>query len=100
MTTSPMSHLDGCPECVYGTELPKSWAPTTDGYQTAYLCSDCGHAWTTDWKDEEVGRLPLRARRNEGDVWENGANKRRPPGGALTPSLPGASPMIGASTDG
>lgn len=47
----PMSRLDGCPECVLNTELPKSTAPTDNGYRAAYLCNDCGHAWTTDWTD-------------------------------------------------
>lgn len=46
-----MTQIDGCPECVVNAELPKSVAPLTTGYRTAYLCADCGHAWTTDWKD-------------------------------------------------
>jgi hypothetical protein len=48
---SAMSLIDGCPECVHNTEPPKSAARVADGWFTAYSCSDCGHAWTTSWKD-------------------------------------------------
>lgn len=34
---SRMARVDGCPECVLNTELPKSTAPTTTGYRAAYL---------------------------------------------------------------
>lgn len=51
MTTSPMSRIDGCPECVLNTEPPRSVTTTNDGFRAAYLCSDCGHAWTTDWRN-------------------------------------------------
>lgn len=47
----PHARLDGCPECVVNAELPKSTAALADGFRAAYLCTDCGHAWTTDWKD-------------------------------------------------
>lgn len=47
-----MSRLDGCPACVVNTEPPRSIQPTADGYIAAYLCTDCGHAWLTSWKDD------------------------------------------------
>jgi hypothetical protein len=46
-----MSRADGCPECVLNVEAPKSTATLTTGYRCAYLCADCGHAWTTDWSE-------------------------------------------------
>jgi hypothetical protein len=47
----PESRVDGCPGCVQNVELPNSTTPTTDGFSATYLCADCGHAWTTSWKD-------------------------------------------------
>ena len=44
-------HVDGCPNCVANVEPPKSTAVGDDGALCAYLCSDCGHAWTTSWRD-------------------------------------------------
>lgn len=46
-----MSNVDGCPECVTNTEPPRSCVRVDDAWRCGYLCSDCGHAWTTDWKD-------------------------------------------------
>lgn len=46
-----ISAVDGCPECVLNVEPPRSTTTLTDGYRNAYLCSDCGHAWTTDWRN-------------------------------------------------
>lgn len=50
-TCPPFSAVDGCPSCVLNTEPPRSVIALTAGYRATYLCSDCGHAWTTDWKD-------------------------------------------------
>ena len=49
--TQPPVFADGCPECVYNVEPARSVTPLDRGNRAAYLCSDCGHAWTTDWKD-------------------------------------------------
>jgi hypothetical protein len=46
---SPAGLLDGCPGCVVNTELPRDTQPTATGFHAEYECSDCGHAWTTDW---------------------------------------------------
>jgi len=46
-----MAAVDGCPECVLNVEPPTSTVALTNGYRNAYLCSDCGHAWTTDWRN-------------------------------------------------
>ena len=46
-----MTYIDGCPNCVTNTEAPKSAIVLDLGYRTAYECSDCGHAWTTDWRE-------------------------------------------------
>jgi hypothetical protein len=48
---STMSLIDGCPECIHNTEPPKSAVRAANGWLTAYVCSDCGHAWATSWKD-------------------------------------------------
>lgn len=50
--TLPQARIDGCPECVTNTEPPRSVAPTDNGYRCAYLCGDCGHAWTTDYRED------------------------------------------------
>lgn len=44
-------NADGCPECVVNVEIPRSVVVLKDGHRAAYVCSDCGHAWTTDWRD-------------------------------------------------
>lgn len=47
----PQALVDGCPECVVNVEPPRS-VTTLAGYTHAtYLCTDCGHAWTTDWRN-------------------------------------------------
>jgi transposase-like protein len=46
------SLLDGCPECVVNTELPRRTSIVANGFHSEYECSDCGHTWTTDWKDD------------------------------------------------
>lgn len=46
-----MSLIDGCPACVLNTEPPRSTVRLEQGWRCAYLCTDCGHAWTTDWRD-------------------------------------------------
>lgn len=46
-----MDHVDGCPQCVVNVEPPKSSVRRGDATLSAYLCSDCGHAWTTEWRD-------------------------------------------------
>lgn len=48
---SAMSNVDGCPECVRNVEPPRSAVPVDQGWRCAYLCSSCGHAWTTDWRE-------------------------------------------------
>lgn len=47
----PESRADGCPSCVVNVEPPRSVTTLAAGFRAAYLCNDCGHAWTTDWKD-------------------------------------------------
>lgn len=49
--SDPLSWADGCPECVLNVEPPRSVVELTNGFRNAYLCSDCGHAWTTDWRE-------------------------------------------------
>jgi len=46
-----LGNADGCPSCVMNVEPPRSVVEIADGHRCAYLCSDCGHAWTTDWRD-------------------------------------------------
>jgi hypothetical protein len=46
-----MSRADGCSECVTNVEPPRDVKATADGWMAAYLCSDCGHAWLTSWRD-------------------------------------------------
>jgi len=46
-----MSNIDGCPNCVTNAEPPRSATQLEQGWRCAYLCHDCGHAWTTDWRD-------------------------------------------------
>lgn len=46
-----MALVDGCPECVSNTEPPQSVETVRNAVHAAYQCSDCGHAWTTDWRD-------------------------------------------------
>ena len=49
--TSALGRIDGCPKCVVNAEPPRDVRPTATGYLAAYLCSDCGHAWLTSWRD-------------------------------------------------
>lgn len=49
--TAAMSRADGCPTACGNTEAPRAAVPTRDGWMASYLCADCGHAWTTSWKD-------------------------------------------------
>lgn len=51
VSIAPLSAVDGCPGCVSNVEPPTSTVALDQGYRNAYLCSDCGHAWTTDWRD-------------------------------------------------
>ena len=44
-----MSRADAC-RCG-NTEPPRAAAPVAGGWMTSYLCTDCGQAWTRDWKD-------------------------------------------------
>lgn len=46
-----MSLVDGCPNCVINTEPPTSAAAACEGWACTYRCADCGHAWTTNWRD-------------------------------------------------
>jgi len=45
-----MGRVDGCP--CGNTEPPRAAVPLADGWMTSYLCADCGHAWSNDWRDE------------------------------------------------
>lgn len=47
-----MSNADGCatPSCD-NVEPPRAAIPINDGWRCSYLCTDCGRAWTHDWKD-------------------------------------------------
>ena len=47
----PASLVDGCPECVVNVETPSSTYSTPQGTLANYVCLDCGHAWSTSWKD-------------------------------------------------
>lgn len=69
--------IDGCPECVLNTEPPRSSTLLDGAVRCAYLCSDCGHAWTTDWAAGSVDEV----RDFRLTTWENKAS----PNGALTP---------------
>lgn len=40
---------DACPRCIQNVEPPKSVIDLPNARRAAYHCSDCGHAWTTDW---------------------------------------------------
>lgn len=46
-----LSRVDGCPECVRNTEAPHDAYPTSDGYVATYHCADCGHRWSTAWRE-------------------------------------------------
>jgi hypothetical protein len=61
-----MGLVDGCPECVRNTEAPRSAVAVTGGWRTAYMCADCGHAWTTDWAEKALVQSQIR-----GDSWDN-----------------------------
>ena len=50
-TPPPESRIDGCPSCVQNAETPSSAYRTGDGWLCNYICLDCGHAWSTAWKD-------------------------------------------------
>jgi len=43
--------IDGCPGCP-NIETPRTWAETPAGYLLAYLCADCGAAWTYETKEK------------------------------------------------
>jgi hypothetical protein len=47
-TTLPL--IDGCPQACGNTETPRDTAPVPDAIMASYLCSSCGHAWSTDWR--------------------------------------------------
>lgn len=79
-----MSLADGCPECVRNVEAPKSAVAVEGGWRTAYLCADCGHAWTTDWAEKA---LPLSQIRPA--AWDNWGTSKSGPAGASTPVAPG-----------
>lgn len=69
-----MSKVDGCPECVLNTEPPRSAVAVGNGWRCAYLCSDCGHAWTTDWAAESAqlcGKRVITTAQFEGGLWDN-----------------------------
>lgn len=44
---------DGCPGCD-NTEPPRAAIPLDDGWRCAYLCADCGRAWTTDYPERSA----------------------------------------------
>ena len=47
----PAGNSDGCPNCVLNVEAPAFWDATIEGaIVCTYLCSDCGHEWTTEWR--------------------------------------------------
>lgn len=46
-----MSLCDGCPECATNVEPPRSVVAVMGAHRATYECADCGHTWTTDWKD-------------------------------------------------
>lgn len=47
-----MSRADGCPDCI-NTEPPRAAIPLDAGaWRCSYLCTDCGRAWVTDWKED------------------------------------------------
>ena len=48
-----MSLVDGCPECP-NVQPPMATIPTIPdrGWCNRYVCADCGHTWTTEWKDD------------------------------------------------
>ena len=76
-----MGRATACPECP-NTEPPRDAVETYGGWLVAYLCSDCGWAWTIDYPAVSFS----------GDVSEGsetmGGQLKRPPGGASTPSIP------------
>ena len=49
--TRAMGRLDGCPNACDNTEAPRAAYPLEDAWRCSYLCADCGHAWTTDWRN-------------------------------------------------
>jgi hypothetical protein len=46
-----MSLIDGCPGCVLNTEPPVAASESASGWTCDYVCTDCGHAWTTEWRN-------------------------------------------------
>ena len=46
----PEPRPDGCPECIYNVEEPRSSSRKGDEVTCYYECSDCGHRWFTGWK--------------------------------------------------
>ena len=52
-TAEPLTCIDGCPApgCT-NTEAPTTCVPLTAGHRCAYLCTDCGRAWTTDYRGD------------------------------------------------
>lgn len=47
----PQALVDACPECCINVEPPSSVYATDTGWLTNHVCVDCGHAWSTNWKD-------------------------------------------------
>ena len=85
-----MGHATACPECP-NTEPPRDAVETYGGWLVAYLCSDCGAAWTIDYPESSANVSVPRETMD--------AQVKRPLGGASTPLIQGASPTNGASTD-
>lgn len=47
-----MARVDGCPEACGNYETPSSvWPDPPRGFIANYVCTDCGHAWSTSWED-------------------------------------------------
>lgn len=42
-------HVDGCPSCVVNMETPEEFIRKKGSCIATYLCTDCGHRWTTSW---------------------------------------------------
>jgi hypothetical protein len=48
-STCTAPHLDGCPECVVNVEAASMVVRKDGSCIATYLCTDCGHQWTTSW---------------------------------------------------
>jgi hypothetical protein len=77
---------DGCPNCVRNVEPPRSAVPVSNGWRCAYLCVDCGHAWTTDWAAES---LVLRGNQpdSESGKWEDWGTSKDGPRASMSPAV-------------